>query len=74
VYIDANHAYENVIEDMTLWWDKVVPGGILCGHDFYNCTTHPFYNEVERAVEDWSRERGIDFCVTTKCSSWWMPK
>ena len=74
VYIDANHAYENVFEDMTLWWEKVIPGGILCGHDFYNCIKHPFYNQVQQAVEDWSKQNGIDFCVTTECTSWWMPK
>ena len=33
-YIDANHAYEFVKEDITKWWPKVKPGGWLCGHDY----------------------------------------
>jgi hypothetical protein len=34
VYIDANHAYEFVKEDVAKWWPKVKKGGWLCGHDF----------------------------------------
>lgn len=74
VYIDANHAYEYVKQDMDIWWPKVKPGGMLCGHDFYNCTTHPFYNEVERAVNEWTSDRNVKYWVTNKCSSWWIPK
>jgi len=34
VYIDANHAYEHVIEDIRDWLPKVKPGGIIAGHDY----------------------------------------
>jgi hypothetical protein len=34
VYIDANHAYEFVKEDIAKWWPKVKKGGWFCGHDF----------------------------------------
>jgi hypothetical protein len=33
-YIDANHAYSFVKQDIDLWWPKVKKGGWLCGHDF----------------------------------------
>jgi hypothetical protein len=33
VYIDANHAYDFVKEDIAKWYPKVKPGGWLCGHD-----------------------------------------
>ncbi len=33
-YIDANHAYDFVKQDIELWWPKVKKGGWLCGHDF----------------------------------------
>jgi len=33
-YIDASHAYTNVIKDINNWWLKVKPGGILAGHDY----------------------------------------
>jgi hypothetical protein len=34
VYIDANHAYDYVVQDIDLWYPKVKPGGYLCGHDY----------------------------------------
>ena len=34
VYIDAQHHYEAVKEDIALWRPKVKPGGILAGHDY----------------------------------------
>ena len=34
VYIDANHAYDYVVQDIQLWYPKVKPGGFLCGHDY----------------------------------------
>lgn len=35
-YIDANHAYSFVKQDINLWWPKVKKGGWLCGHDYLN--------------------------------------
>jgi hypothetical protein len=34
VYIDGNHAYEWVKEDIELWWPKLRKGGVLAGHDY----------------------------------------
>lgn len=34
VYIDANHAYDWVVQDISLWYPKVKKGGILWGHDY----------------------------------------
>lgn len=34
VYIDANHAYDFVVEDINLWYPKVKKGGLLMGHDY----------------------------------------
>ena len=34
VYIDANHAYDYVMEDMEKWYPKVKIGGYLIGHDY----------------------------------------
>jgi hypothetical protein len=36
VYIDANHAYDYVVQDIDLWYPKVKNGGYLCGHDYIN--------------------------------------
>lgn len=34
VYIDGDHRPQHVLHDLTNWWAKIKPGGILAGHDF----------------------------------------
>ena len=34
VYIDGNHAYDWVKEDLEIWWPKLKSGGIMAGHDY----------------------------------------
>jgi len=34
VFIDANHSYEYVLQDIKLWLPKVKDGGVIAGHDF----------------------------------------
>ena len=34
VYIDGNHAYDFVKQDMEMWWPKLKKGGLFCGHDY----------------------------------------
>ena len=34
IYIDANHDYLHVMEDIGLWIPKVIQGGFLGGHDY----------------------------------------
>ena len=36
VFIDADHTYEGVLADLTAWYPKVRPGGLICGHDIDN--------------------------------------
>ena len=36
VYLDANHKYENVKEDLELWYPKVKVGGVFAGHDYFD--------------------------------------
>ena len=35
VYIDADHAFDFVMQDIIEWSKKVRPGGIVSGHDYY---------------------------------------
>lgn len=34
IYIDGNHTYESVKEDMELWFPKLKKGGLFAGHDY----------------------------------------
>jgi predicted O-methyltransferase YrrM len=37
VFIDGDHRYENVKADILMWKEKMMPDGLLCGHDFDSC-------------------------------------
>ena len=45
VYIDANHQYEFVKEDIEVWLPKVKKGGILGGHDYNEAGVKQAVNE-----------------------------
>lgn len=34
IYIDANHAYDFVVKDISLWFPKLKKGGVFAGHDY----------------------------------------
>ena len=58
-YIDSNHVYDAVFQDLTLWAPKVRKGGILSGHDFRNFTNKPTIHVIE-AVTEFTKQHGID--------------
>lgn len=45
VFIDADHRYRAVVEDILMWRSRLAPGGLLCGHDGE-------YPDVRRAVDE----------------------
>jgi hypothetical protein len=50
VYIDADHQYASVREDIAAWLPKVRPGGFVAGHDY--ATDVDFLAGVVRAVDE----------------------
>ena len=46
VYIDANHDFRQVAEDLSEWTKKVKKGGIVSGHDY-------FYVKTSTGTENW---------------------
>lgn len=50
VYIDGNHDFLNVTQDIHCWSKKVRKGGIVSGHDFVRYPSHKF-NHVKKVVE-----------------------
>ena len=34
MYLDANHSYSFIQQDLENWWTKVKPGGVLCGNAY----------------------------------------
>jgi hypothetical protein len=56
VYIDANHAYDFVKQDIKLWYPKVKQNGYLCGHDYINLDWYndPNFAENKKDKHIWN--------------------
>jgi len=63
VYIDGNHEYKYVMEDLKAWTPKVREGGIVCGDDYYQFRRSGNVGVI-KAVNEFARERGYDLNTT----------
>lgn len=52
VYIDADHSYESVYNDIMAWRPKVKSHGFIAGHDFTDPIADPLHEGVSRAVTE----------------------
>lgn len=59
VYIDGNHDYSFVKDDITEWSKKVKKGGIISGHDYYRISDRRALMHVKQAVDDYVRDNNI---------------
>ena len=72
VWVDGNHSFDYVLDDLRTYWKKIRPGGVLAGHDYHarsaeNGGDHPramvfeavtsFSREVGVPVEEWGKHR-----------------
>lgn len=62
VYIDANHEYKFVKQDIELWAPKVRIGGIVAGDDYY--MTRAGNMGVIQAVNEYAEAHGHDLQTT----------
>ena len=74
VFIDANHDYEHVVEDIAAWSKKVRKGGLVCGHDYIKNSKFDF--GVIDAVNGWCHSYNIKplFLWRDQCPSWMYVK
>ena len=68
VYIDADHSYSGVKEDILHWFPKVKKGGYLSGHD-YRHRRLKWYG-VKQAVTELIEERKLELAFTSAGSDW----
>jgi hypothetical protein len=71
VYIDGNHAYDYVKQDIQNYYPKVKSGGVIGGHDFYNgfCREH---DGVIKAVSEFAVNNNLNLQV--ELPDWWIIK
>ncbi len=56
IYIDGDHSYKAIMEDLNAWYPLVAGHGILCGDDF---SLKP--GDVATAVKDFCREKNLKY-------------
>ena len=59
VYIDANHEYSFVMDDIVEWSKKIRNGGIISGHDYYKIKDPRSLMHVKLAVNDYVKANNI---------------
>jgi predicted O-methyltransferase YrrM len=63
VFIDANHRYEYVKDDIREWAKKVRIGGIVSGHDYYTREGSDVLGVIQ-AVDEYVKEHGYELKLT----------
>lgn len=56
IFIDASHDYENVLADITAWYPKLKPGGLIAGDDYAPC-----WGGVIQAVNEYFTDKTVFF-------------
>jgi hypothetical protein len=67
IYIDANHSYSFVKQDIELWLPKIKKGGILSGHDYDS-------DGVSQAVNELLDKNKLTITPTKGIQSWFYKK
>lgn len=75
IYIDADHSYESVLEDIKKWYPKLKKGGIISGHDFDPSIDDVNYHKygVEKAVREFFGDK-FKLTSETNYKSWYVIK
>lgn len=65
VYLDADHTYQSVKDDLEAWYPKIKKGGIISGHDYIDGDTtirlgHSVRFGVVDAVQEFIKNMNID--------------
>ncbi len=79
VFIDANHNFDYVIEDIVAWSRKVKAGGIVSGHDYYKFNDSGVIEAVNSYVNFHKVElnltlRNDDMPRDDRWPTWWWVK
>lgn len=66
VYIDSNHTYAAVKEDLEMWLPKVKNGGYICGHDYIlPREVHGLQFGVVPAVNEFIKKHSLELVYLT---------
>lgn len=66
VFLDGDHSFDGVLNDLSAWRCTIRPGGWFAGHDYDNPTDQQDMSGVKKAVDGYFAtlgkiEKGVDF-------------
>ena len=68
IFIDANHDYPYIKENLEIWTPKVKIGGIVSGHDYNNGK----WVGIKKAVDEFVPKDKLN--VISDCYVWWFER
>lgn len=75
VFLDGNHDFQHIANDVVMWSKKVRKGGLVSGHDFFR-NRHKGFG-VKEVIPAWCENQGIRPLFVLrgdKCPSWMYVK
>ena len=64
VYIDSSHQYEHTLKELKLWWEALLPGGLIVMDDISQWAA-----EYDATGLGGSHRAALEFCQTTAANS-----
>lgn len=76
IYIDANHVFKHIDQDLRNWWPKLKPGGLISGHDYQEHVYNGNKFGVIEAVDAFVKEHRLKLHLTgePRFPSWYFFK
>lgn len=71
VYLDGDHKYDSVKQDIKMWYPKLKVGAILSGHDYCIGSVQEKFGVIE-AVQEFVAEHKLRLAVTTENFPAWI--
>lgn len=65
VYIDGDHSYEAVTDDIKAWWLKLKRGGIMAGDDYIKSARDKRFYDVIKAVDEFVTTNNLKLYLYT---------
>ena len=65
-FLDRDHTEKGLLAELDIVWPRLVPGGILAGHDYRQAS----WPEVAPTVDAWAGSRGLEVHFVPPYSFW----
>jgi len=67
LFVDGDHRFEAVLNDLEIWWPKLKKGGIMAGHDYG-------VSGVMQALDRFKKYNNIETVHRVKNAAWYFYK